>query len=197
MRKLLQAIELAVKTNQQVNNGRVCGHCHTALRKTADVPFIIHPVRVMRKIEHYVTEWEGGKRFTNILEDLLCIGALHDVCEDTDYPIAAIKDDFGDFVAEGVQWLTKAEYEPSHRRAARKEMERLRLSGAPDHVKVIKMWDRIDNLYDMIDYDWKFVMIYTNESRLLETVLRSADPELGERVLAAADWLESIAKGKK
>lgn len=74
---------------------------HGQKRKSLDVPYIIHPVRVMFVLLRYgITD-----------DDMLAAALLHDVLEDVDRSLAwTIQKSFGDRVLEMVQALSERKY---------------------------------------------------------------------------------------
>ena len=65
-------------------------HCHQ-MRKGCDIPYITHLVAVSRILEQY-----------GFGVEIRVAGLLHDIVEDQDYPLSAIRDQFGGWVAEMV-----------------------------------------------------------------------------------------------
>jgi (p)ppGpp synthase/HD superfamily hydrolase len=192
MKKIFEAMELATKAL-----GSVYPPENRYRKYNKDIPASVHSVRVCSKVHTYVTEWPSATKFIPLHETMLIIAILHDVPEDTSVTLDYIQHNFGDEVRNGVYWLTNISKGSKERRSVRKEMDRMHLEAAPDHIKVIKMWDRIDNLHDMIEAPKDFVLNrYCPESRELEKVLRPADPILADHLIQSCDWLESIVKGK-
>ena len=94
MLKILRAIEVAIEA-----------HGFTS-RKLHHVPYVIHPVRVMRSVESYLETFPSAFPFKPLRETMLIVAALHDVEEDTGYSMDEIEKEFGKEVREGVRWLT-------------------------------------------------------------------------------------------
>jgi hypothetical protein len=117
----------------------------------------------------------------------------------TNYPIERLEAEFGAEVIEGIKLLTNPSKEhPELDRDVRKLMDRRHYEKIAPHWQVIKMWDRIDNVLDMLDYSHKFILgKYVPESRELEKVLRSADEHVADQLVNAIDWLEAITKGSQ
>lgn len=183
VKNILRAIEFAVKAHGMTP------------RKYAEqgqqVPYFIHVVRVMRKVEDYLSTWSGGARFRHLSESMLIVAALHDVVEDTKFTLDDIKQEFGEVVAEGLYWLTNpSKKHPDLRRAARKQMDVEHLAKSPMYWQVIKLFDRIDNLYDLLNADRDFIVkLYIPESETLLAAIGNADPAVAEQLRAAIDWL--------
>ena len=66
------------------------------LRKGANLPYIIHPLKVMSKL----VEWGSSK-------DTIIIGILHDTLEDTNTTYEELAENFGEYIANGVKFCTK------------------------------------------------------------------------------------------
>ena len=113
----------------------------TQLRKGTDLPYIAHPVHVAIILERH-----------GFGEDLAIAGLLHDVVEDTDVPLAAIRREFGDVIAELVAAVTETKTangleRPWEQRKAEK-LERLRTSGP--EVAALKAADALHNARSLI-----------------------------------------------
>ena len=110
---------------------------HQGQKRASGEDYIVHPLAV-----------------ANLLADLklssttIAAGLLHDVADDTEYKLPAIKKEFGteiSFLVDGVSKLGKIKY-----RGAERQVENLRklfLAMAKDiRVALIKFCDRIHNL---------------------------------------------------
>jgi (p)ppGpp synthase/HD superfamily hydrolase len=156
------------------------------LRKNSDDPYILHPCRVAIRASLYCGP-EG-----------VAAALLHDTLEDTELSPEKIEAECGLKVLDLVLALTNPSKDPGLPRAERKAMDREHLKGAPFAVKYIKLWDRIDNLEELIRHVgdlrinaeafpysvyWaselreknKFLALYCRESRLLLEVLKGTD----------------------
>lgn len=139
MSNLAQAIRLA----KEAHRGQV--------RKYTGEDYIHHPMRVMSSVA-LDDQWGGH-------EDMLIAAVLHDVLEDCLYTetslgvvsIQMIYSEFdievGGMVSELTNRFNKEDY-PDLNRRARKDREFKRLAGISDAAKIIKLYDRIDNLRD-------------------------------------------------
>lgn len=155
------------------------GFCQAAhfgqKRKFSGIPYWTHPLAVANILhEHGHTD-----PHTQI------VALLHDVVEDTPITVEEISEHFGPEVAEDVEWLTKGDYsniinmdgQPINR-ANKKELEVMRLSGAPDHVKTIKLADRLHNM-TILTEDPAFAPVFAQETRrLLDYALKDGCPVL-------------------
>lgn len=193
MKRVFAATELMIRQHQTAKSEE------KRWRKYHNnVPYAVHPARVTRKVQLYLEEWSSSEPYRPFTEEMLIVSLLHDVPEDTDYSFDNIEREFGKSVRDGVWWLTNPSKQYPHlRRKERKEMDREHLAKAPNHIKIIKAFDRIDNLYDMIGAPSDFVLnVYVPESRALQPILRAADDHVGDQLIAACDWVEAIAKGR-
>jgi len=143
-------------------------------RKWGGQLYIYHPMRVMT---------EAMLRGMN--EAHLMAAVCHDILEDHPEPTpeAAYKMlnwHIGSIATSIVGMLTNRftkEAYPDMNRADRKAAEFKRLGTLPDSVKILKMYDRIDNL-ESIGLDIGFSRLYGEESLLLFDHIGHADPEL-------------------
>lgn len=160
-------------------------------RKWSDRPYIEHPARVAAMItaHHFATEAR------------VAAGWLHDVVEDegitqeqlrrADFPQTTLH-----LVYHLTNQFTKENY-PEMNRADRKIHEFGRLSACDIWVKIIKAFDRIDNLLDMGGAEAGFKRTYCQESfQLAEALEQNVHPgvnglhiellELTERIRVVA-----------
>jgi GTP pyrophosphokinase len=136
--------------------------------------------------------WTHPMAVANILHEhghndphMQIVALLHDVVEDTPITLEEITEHFGEKVAEDVHWLTKVDYSKHTdpfgmplKRAAKKFLENLRLSRAPQHVKTIKLADRLHNM-TILTEDPAFAPLYAEETReLLDYALKEGCPVL-------------------
>lgn len=146
-------------------------------RKHYDMPFIVHPIRVAG----YVAAHEIGKE-----ESHIAIALLHDVVEDTERSYQDIFDLFGMYVAFGVKQLTNLYTKkncPDWNRKKRKQREHERLSLCDHPIKVIKLCDRLDNIYDFVLHD-SIPDYYREETLDLLDCIGDADKILSDFILA-------------
>jgi len=109
-------------------------------RKSADVPFVVHPIRVAM-----ILRAAGFSEFKN--KDLIVAALFHDLLEDTDLTFEELKTEFGTDVASIVKELSKPE------NISKDEWLRA-FDTSSKEAKLIKMADRIDNLMDMKLPEW-------------------------------------------
>jgi hypothetical protein len=65
------------------------------------------------------------------------------------------------------------------------------LAKVSKEAKIVKLYDRIDNVNDMEGADDDFKKLYCDESRLLAEVLRDASETLYEELIEAVERLEA------
>lgn len=130
------------------------------VRKGNRESYINHPARVASRlliVNPYVPD------------EVLAAAWLHDTLEDTD----TIYDEllqFGSLVADLVQGMTNPSHDTEHRgkpRAERKRIDREHIALQDPYVKMIKLADRIDNLWDFYIAGDGFMYIYAEETQLL------------------------------
>ena len=150
-------------------------------RRGTGEDYISHPSRVAAAATLYDPTDEAA----------VCAAWLHDVVEDTPVTLEDINELFGDTVATIVDGLTNDGPREDQTREERKALDRKRLKGAPERVKIIKMLDRLDNIRDCGSLKPSFVQKYCRESRLLGEVLADADERLARNLFTAIDERES------
>jgi len=111
------------------------------MRKTTDIPYIVHPVGVMLVL------LESGENDPALLAAAL----LHDTVEDTGVTLAELRERFGARVAEIVEGCS----EPDKRDTweARKQHTVATLKTAPRAIQLVAAADKLDNVRSMMaDY---------------------------------------------
>ena len=150
-------------------------------RRGTGEDYISHPARVASAVTLYDPADETA----------VCAAWLHDVIEDTPVTREDIEELFGEAVAAVVDALTNDGPREDQTREDRKALDRERLRGAPEKVKIIKMLDRLDNIRDCGRLKPSFIQKYCRESRLLGEVLAEADAQLAEDLFKAIDEREA------
>jgi (p)ppGpp synthase/HD superfamily hydrolase len=106
---------------------------------------------------------------------------LHDTLEDTGTTFRALADNFGAPVAEGVSALSKNPSLSSRVEQMRDSIDRIK--SAPREIWMVKLADRITNLYHAPYYwDADRISFYRDESCLILRELGAANPLLAERL---------------
>ena len=109
-------------------------------RKSANIPYAIHPVRVI-----LILRSVGFSEFEH--ENLMIAALCHDLIEDTDTTFEEISDQFGVQVALIVDELSRPDNTNKNDWINTFETK-------SKEAKIIKMADRIDNLKDMPSSTW-------------------------------------------
>lgn len=154
-------------------------------RRDSGVPYIVHPMRVAGMVTLWAAKQnpEGGMYL--VYGDMIAAAWLHDVAEDTVVTVVQIQTATNANVAKLVMELTNASMGLKEPRAVRKQMDRDKLKLASREAKIIKMFDRIDNLGDLA-HDDSFGMKYAEESILLADAIGDADRVVRQDLIAVA-----------
>ncbi len=135
-----EAIKLAV----QAHKGQ--------LRKGTNIPYIVHPMRVMERLLH-----------AGYSEEVACAGVLHDVIEDGDVSLSQLENQFGKRIAELVDAATEVETEGPRDSTTWKQRKEHKIESfeALEDAEAIAIIvaDKLDNLSDIVKdhkkYDYK------------------------------------------
>lgn len=136
-------------------------------RKYTGVPYTAHcenVVNIVKSVPH--------------TEEMLSAAWLHDVVEDTKVSIELIKQEFGEDIADLVEWLTDVSRPEMGNRATRKAIDRDHIARAPADAQTIKLADLIDNRSDIIQHDKDFGKVYIKEAALSLDVLTKGNMAL-------------------
>lgn len=136
-------------------------------RKYGGQDYIVHPIAVMELVQSVPHD-----------ENMLAASLLHDVVEDTQVTIELIREQFGDDIAELVDWLTDVSRPEDGNRAFRKAKDCAHTAQAPARAKTIKLADLLDNSKSIGKFDPSFWRIYKREKEALLAVLTEGDPTL-------------------
>lgn len=159
-------------------------------RKYTGTPYLSHCIEVVNiLIEHGIDD-----------QVMLAAAALHDVLEDTDFPLIKFfrrryKADWtvedGNHLVGLVLELT----EPAHQgnRATRKALEAQRLSQISPEAQTIKYADLISNTSSIVQHDEGFAKVYLQEKWNILGGMTGGDPVLFARaVVQCKDAAASI-----
>lgn len=164
-------------------------HCVVAkvkTRKYNGLPYIIHPIRVALMVAAH----------PDCMPFWVYAAVNHDTDEDTVYNdeeraalkkriITEVDEETYNLVIE----LTNVKH-PGLNRKERKKLDWERLSKVSRPAKIIKMFDRIDNLREMVDAPSDFKKLYLYESRNIIEVLKDADYRLANVLRETIEELE-------
>jgi len=133
----------------------VAERAHRGQRRKSGDPYITHPVAVATILAEL-----------GMTPPTLAAALLHDTVEDTGYPLAELRRDFGDEIAMLVDGVTKLD-KVSYGDAAQAEtVRKMVVAMAKDiRVLVIKLADRLHNART-----WKFVPAASAERKARETL---------------------------
>jgi GTP pyrophosphokinase len=112
-------VELAEEYARKYHDGQ--------LRKGTALPYVVHPENVVKLLKRYGVSDPAA----------LAIAWLHDTVEDTSLTEENVREVFGDYIAQGVNVLT--------RNICRDEYN-ARLSLASKDLQMIKLCDTLDNI---------------------------------------------------
>lgn len=141
-------------------------------RKYSGEDYIVHPVAVaelVRSVPHS--------------KAMVAAAYLHDVVEDSDVSLEAIKLLFGAEVADLVGMVTKVSKPSDGNRAARKAIDKAHYGKASPAGKTLKLADIISNSSNVADVAPEFAAVYIPEIRDLLGVLGDGDPVLYKRAM--------------
>lgn len=119
---------------------RIANEAHWNMRRKSGEPYIIHPIAVAKIVNSEIGL--GARSITAAL--------LHDVVEDTDYPLEFVERDFGPKIASLIDGLTKISgtYNKETSSSMQAENFRKMLLTLSDDLRVIliKIADRLHNM---------------------------------------------------
>jgi (p)ppGpp synthase/HD superfamily hydrolase len=161
------------------------------MRAFTKVPYWTHPIRVANLVMKYKKSHE--------LDNLVIAALLHDVVEDTPYKIEAVRDVFGDLVANLVQELTSDPVEV--KKMGKTAYLIKKMMGMSSWGLVIKLCDRLDNVSDFMFAPERFIKKYGKETNDIIQALR-VRPQLSKthydiiveinRILMAYDIISAM-----
>lgn len=138
-----------------------CKMAHgTQKRKYTNAPYWTHPHMVSLRL-----------RNIGAPESVQIAGLLHDVVEDTPFPIETIREIFGAEVGQLVSEVTDVSKPTDGNREFRKNMDLQHIAKASFWGKTIKLADLIDNTSSIVKHDKDFATVYLKEKRKLLEVL--------------------------
>lgn len=142
---------------------------HRSFRKNPPIPYLIHPLQVLQRIANW--------GITNtVYPDLWVAALLHDTVEDTEATIGEIEELFGKNVAEIVNALT---FNPEN--GLTKEEYLSTLAGHDRIViLVIKIADRICNVYDFVSHQPSYAVKYFDKAKVLFDAVQSRQVEIAD-----------------
>lgn len=170
---IIKAARFAEQAHRSINQKRTDGS-----------PYFLHPARVAGMTAAYYQS-------TPIM---VALAYLHDTKEDVpSVTIQKIELEFGLDLARFLTYISK----PKGMKWTREEVNAHYngvLKTAPFEVKIVKLFDRLDNLSDMKGYKPEKKIRYAQETRELMKAVGDADRSLESQLLQLADWVEGSAK---
>lgn len=148
-------------------------------RRVTNRPYIEHPARVA-----------GMAATLGLSEEGVAAAYLHDVVEDCNVTVGALRDEFGPVVAQVVESLTKPS-QATGNRAARTAAFIEQLKGASREAQVIKLLDRLDNLRDVAGDKPDFIALYCRETEALLDAIGGAAEDIAQAIRAELKGLQA------
>ena len=171
----------------QAHEGQTYGGSQEGMR----VPYINHIGSVAMEIALVLSISEQEYNANLAIQCAL----LHDVIEDTHYTYQDITEAFGQDVAKGVSALSKDKNLPSKLEQMLDSLKRIKQQ--PQEVWMVKLADRITNLYHPPFY-WSAqkIVSYSEEAKLIYQELSSCNPQLASRLLFKIEKYGEFAEGR-
>lgn len=142
------------------------------VRKYTGLPYMTHCAAVSKLVAQY-----------DLPDTWVAAALMHDCVEDARNPgevALAIRQIFGDGVANLVMEVTDVSKPSDGNRAVRKTIDREHLAKASPGGMTIKLADLIDNTNDIVAHDENFAKVYIEEKKLLLPLLTKGDYRLYE-----------------
>jgi guanosine-3',5'-bis(diphosphate) 3'-pyrophosphohydrolase len=139
-------------------------------RKYSGEPYIVHPRQVRKLLLSLSSQ--------PVTEAQQAAALLHDTREDCGISDAQIRSEFGDEVADLVDWLTDISCPEDGNRRARKLKDLAHTAVAPVAAKNIKICDCISNAPSITAHDPGFARKWLAEKAAILEVCSDADPAL-------------------
>lgn len=119
---------------------------------------------------------------------------LHDVVEDTKYTYDDIVENFGISIADGVAALSKDTSLPSKEEQMKNSLQRIKQQ--PQEIWMVKMADRITNLYHPPFY-WNSdkIIRYGQEAKLIHGELSASNHALAKRLWDKIEEYSRFSEG--
>lgn len=117
-------------------------------------------------------------------DSMIAAAHLHDVVEDTGITIDTIRQEFGNEVAELLEWLTDISKPQDGNRATRKAIDCAHIAAASAAAQTIKLADIIDNCKSIKQHNANFAVVYFKEKQQQFRVLTRGDSKLREIAIA-------------
>lgn len=134
---------------------RVADKAHEGQERKSGEPYIIHPIAVAQIIADM-----------GLPDTVIAAALLHDVVEDTDYPLSQLSDEFGEEVASFVDGVTKLDKLTYGDSAQAETVRKMVVAMAKDlRVLLLKLADRLHNART-----WEHVSLESARRKAQETL---------------------------
>lgn len=135
-------------------------------RKHSDMPYIIHPQRVVELLKHYTDD-----------PLILAAAILHDTIEDTETTYTEIETQFGAKVADLVVELTSDKEEKN--KVGKSEYLTEKINSISPDARLIKLLDRYDNVAGLEQSPAEFARYYAKQTEYIINHYKGefSDPE--------------------
>lgn len=157
---VLRAIEFASQAHSSIGQ----------LRKYSGEPYIVHPIEVIDILLRFSSQ--------EVTVEMLAAAACHDVVEDTPVTLDQVRSEFGDTVADLVDWLTDVSRPENGNRKVRKAIDLAHTAQAPVAAKNIKICDCVSNAPSITAHDPGFARKWLQEKAAILEACADADPAL-------------------
>lgn len=133
----------------------VAERAHSGQVRKSGEPYITHPLAVAEIIAQM-----------GLPDTVIAAALLHDVVEDTEYPLETLREEFGDEVAEFVDGVTKLDKVTYGDAAQAETVRKMVVAMAKDiRVLLLKLADRLHNART-----WKYVPVESARRKAQETL---------------------------
>ncbi|WP_062078893.1 RelA/SpoT family protein [Demequina globuliformis] len=133
----------------------VAERAHREQKRKSGEPYITHPLAVAEIIAQM-----------GLPDTVIAAALLHDVVEDTEYPLETLRDEFGDEIASFVDGVTKLDKVTYGDAAQAETVRKMVVAMAKDiRVLLLKLADRLHNART-----WKFVPVESARRKAQETL---------------------------
>jgi (p)ppGpp synthase/HD superfamily hydrolase len=127
---------------------------HNQFRKFGNIPYVNHPIKVAEMVKKHTDD-----------KEVIAAAYLHDVLEDTPTTYDEILGIFGKKIADLVQELTNDEY--MKKKMGKRKYLTLKINNLSEEARLIKFFDRLDNVRDLNKSNKSFASYYANNTNYI------------------------------
>lgn len=128
-------------------------------------------------------------------DNMIAAAWCHDILEDCSVSVDILVNATSHWCCKLVKQLTNPSKDHPHlSRVQRKEMDRDHIKGIEKDAKIIKAFDRIDNIRGIINAPRDFACLYLSESRKLAECLTEAGPQIHGKLVGIIELAENHFK---